>query len=64
MPALSWKLALVMGLLAPLALAACGRKGALEPHPAQVLPQDASGKTFDPGPAKPREPFILDPLLN
>ena len=56
--------ALIIALAAALGLAACGRKGALEPPPGQELVKTPGGKTADPGPLKPKRSFPLDPLLN
>ncbi len=52
----------VLAVLA-LALAACGRKGALEPPPEQEL-LVRQGATVDDGVIKPKQSFPLDPLLN
>ena len=74
---MSCRRAALVGLIA-LALAGCGRRGALEPDPASGL--KASAKTTDEkakdtnrnevdgtrrvrGVVPPKQPFILDPIL-
>jgi predicted small lipoprotein YifL len=56
---------LSLTILAALALgvAACGRKGSLEPPPEQELLVRQGAKVED-GVIKPRQSFPLDPLLN
>jgi predicted small lipoprotein YifL len=71
------RLILAAGLLS-LSLAACGRRGALEPPPDPSAPaqQTSTEDTTVPSPigtpkktntrapyVKPKEPFILDPIL-
>ena len=56
-------LCLAVILAVVLGLSGCGRKGDLEPPPGQAL-VDRNGKKVDPGIAKPKQSFVLDPLLN
>jgi predicted small lipoprotein YifL len=70
------RLAAIGALAAALGLAACGRKGPLDPPPSAIAPQltggqaapvqppafDASGKPI--APPGERKAFILDGLLN
>ena len=50
----------LMVSLATLALAACGKRGALEAPPTA----SATDKSVEPKPnEKPHKPFVLDPLL-
>ena len=52
--------AATIALLAALALAGCGRKGALDvpPPPGAAQTEEAAGET-----SAPRRRFILDPLI-
>jgi predicted small lipoprotein YifL len=55
----------VIGVAAA-ALAACGRKGPLEPPSAAVITQQQTGQADQPtqNPPPPDRPFILDRLLD
>jgi predicted small lipoprotein YifL len=59
---------LIAGILvAAVGLAACGRRGPLEPPPSAAatttVPDDGKAPPPDPGITKPDRPFVLDPLL-
>jgi predicted small lipoprotein YifL len=58
------RIAFALLVLVALGLSGCGRKGALEPPPDQVLPTGPDGKPVDRGPEKPNRSFPLDGLLN
>jgi predicted small lipoprotein YifL len=64
-----------LALLSPLLLAACGRRGPLEPPPSTAVPVGAPGSRTDlpqpapkegetPPPPKPPRPFVLDALID
>ncbi len=52
-------------LVATLALAGCGRRGALEPPPngRAVSPDGAELLELPPAQPRPNRPFFLDPLI-
>ena len=54
--------ALLIGLIAAVALTACGRKGALEAPPDSSVTTAAPADTTPPA-QKPNKRFVLDPLL-
>ena len=62
------RLATIAALCAALALAACGRKGPLDPPPAATVDPQAAADPNAPPPAPPGRPpnrkVPLDPLLN
>ncbi len=75
-----FRLALIGGFVAALALAGCGRKGPLDPPPGAASATgtqqatntdlirspigDSGKKSAPPEPKAPNKSFILDPLLN
>jgi predicted small lipoprotein YifL len=75
-----FRLALIGALAASLGLAACGRKGPLDPPPSAVptagkqapanpairspFEKSSDGSDNNAGPQVPDKPFVLDPLLN
>ncbi len=64
MPARMLKLIpLVTVLAASLALAACGRKGDLDPPSVAAQADSKYGKRDTTPPPAPNQPFVLDPLL-